>query len=598
MPKEFFTPEEIDGYLKERTFGYFYKEAKEIAKEMYVHADGTFSERLLYERRPNEPMEVLEYRKKIFTAKTKPTFTKIVSSLQKIRRSSDWSIRYSGEFSKIAEGETLEDYCEYNYPGFGSVTNWVFTVMLRKYIIDPNAVVFVRPGEMDVPENEYLKPVAHVYDSVNVIDFEQDDFAVLLNPLGAIYYVKDKPIRGKRYWFITTTQIIIYDQVNGRMQFEQMQVIDHELGLLPVFQLKGMLVEQVLNNNLYESRICGIIPELDEAIREYSDLQAAKVLHIYPERWEFTQNECRSCKGTGKRPNPLYTGPGCGCDQNTTCDKCVNGYVVAGPYSKIIVRPVNGAVEAGSSNIPNPPAGYIEKDVEIVRVMEESVERHIYNALSAINFEFLAKTPLAESGIAKEVDRDEANNTAHSVAEDIVAAMDSIYWITAKYRYRLQYNDEEIAEMVPEVTVPEKFDIISSAYIQEELKNAKDSKFNPVLLNAMEKEYASKKFNTDPDVSAMVQLILNLDPLPNITEDDKMSRLSNRGITQETYVISSNIQEFVRRAIEEDSSFADKELKDQREVMIKYAQEEIAKAEPIETDDGLDDYGFPTNEPE
>lgn len=597
--KEFFTPEEIDGYLKEKVFGYFYKQSKEIAEEMATHADGKFPEKLLYTRRPNEPLEVMEYRKTIFTAKTKPTFTKILSSLQKIRRSADWSIKYSGEFPKVKKDETLEDYCEYNLPGFTSVTNWVFTVMLRKYLTDPNAVIFVSPGETDIPENEYTKPVAHVYDSCHVIDFEQDDYAVLLNPLGATYEVRGKQYRGKRYWFITTTQIEVWDQVNARGQFEQAQLIDHNIGSLPVFKLKGMLIEQVLNYELYESRISGVIPELDEAVREYSDLQAAKVLHIYPERWEFTQNECTSCKGTGRRRNPLYTAPDCGCEIDIACDKCVNGYIVAGPYSKILVKPVQNAAIEGIAQIPNPPAGYVEKDVEIVKIMEESIERHIYNALSAINFEFLSKTPLTQSGVAKEVDKDELNNTVHSIAEDIVSAMDNIYWFMAKYRYGFlfDYDDEIIGEMVPQVTVPEKYDILSSSHLQEELKGAKESKFNPVLLNAMEKEYASKKFNTDPEVSDMVQLILNLDPLPNISEDDKMSRLSNQGITQETYVISSNIQEFVRRAIEENKGFAEMEVKKQREVMVKYATEEIAKAVPVQPDSGLDDYGFPTNEP-
>lgn len=588
-----FTPYEIDGYLKEKVYGYFYKDSKEIAEEMSVHADGKYPEKLLYTRRPNEPLEVMEYRKTIFTAKTKPTFTKILSSLQKIRRSADWSIRYSGEFPKIIEGETLEDYCEINLPGFTSLTNWIFTVMLRKYIIDPNAVIFVNPLSTEVAENEYLQPMPNIFDSCDVIDFEQDDFAVLVNHKGSVYYVKDRPVRGKRYYFVTTEFIEVWDQVNGRMSFEMTDRYDHNLGSLPVFQLKGMLIEQVMTYSLYESRISGVIPELDEAIREYSDLQAAKVLHIYPERWEFTQNECTSCKGTGKRRNPLWTHEGCGCERDTICDKCVNGYIVAGPYSKILVRPVQNAAIEGIAQIPNPPAGYVEKDVEIVKIMEESIERHIYNSLAAINFEFLSKAPLAQSGVAKEVDKDELNNTVHSIAEDIVSAMDNIYWFIAKYRYGILYNDDDISEMVPMVTVPEKYDILSSSHLQEELKGAKEAKFNPVLLNAMEKEYATKKFNTDPGVSDMIRLILSLDPLPNVTEDDKMSRLSNQGITQETYVISSNIQEFVRRAIEEDATFPEKEVKEQREVMIKYAVEEIGKATPVQPDTGLDDYGFP-----
>lgn len=568
----------------------YYKRATEIADEMCVHADGLFPQKLLYERRPNEPNEVMEYRKKIFTANTKPTFSKIFSSLQKIRRSADWSIRFEGEFTKIAEGETLEDYTEYYYPGFTSVTNWVFTLMLRKYLIDPNAVVFVYPLTTDIEPNEFLRPIAQVFDSKNVIDFVDEDYAVLLNPSGATYYSDNKPVKGKSFFVVTTTQVLRYDQTNGKMRFSLTDQYDHNLGVLPVFKLKGTLIDQADNNYLYESKISGIVPELNEAIREYSDLQAAKVLHIYPERWEFTQNECTNCKGTGKRPNPLFTGPDCNCEPTLRCDKCTNGYVVAGPYSKILVRPVGNPQVEGVAQIPNPPAGYIEKDVEIVKVMETSVDNHIYKALASINFEFLSKTPQAESGVAKEVDRDELNNTVHGIAEDIVSAMDNIYYLIAKYRYGLLYSEQDIGEMVPEISVPEKYDMLSSDHLQEELKGAKDSKFNPVILNAMESEYAAKKFNTDNEVGDMVQLILKLDPLPNISEDDKMSRLSNKGITQQTYVISSNIQEFVRRAIDENENFPKLKIQEQREIMEKYAEEVMAdEEESVTPDPGLDD---------
>lgn len=604
MPKLIFTQEEIDSFVKEKEPHEFYRETVDIAEAMSLHADGGKNPdgtvtaalaKMLYERRPNEPLEVLEYRKKRYKPKTKPTFSKIFSSLQKIRRSSDWSIRYEGEFPRIAEGETLEEYCDENYPGFTSLTNWVFTLMLRKYLIDPNAVVYVAPITTDVQQNEYLQPIAQIFDSRNVIKFVADDYAVLLNPIGATYYSGGKPVKGKSYIICTTMQILRYDQVDGRGKIMLADQYDHGLGYLPAFKLKGVLIEQSGNSFLYESRIAGIIPELDEAITEYSDLQAAKVLHIYPERWEFTQNECTSCKGTGVRRNPLFTGPDCGCAAEIACGKCTNGYIVAGPYSKILVRPVANAAIEGVAQIPTPPAGYVEKDIEIVKVMEESVDAHIHNALSAINFEFLSKSPLAQSGIAKSFDSDEMSNTAHSIGEDIVAAMDNIYWLIALWRYRTLYPVDDIMEMVPTIAVPEKFDILSASHTQEEIKQAKESKTNPVIISALEIDYATRRFNADPDVRDRVQLILTLDPLPNISEDDKMSRLSNKGITLESYVISSNIQSFVQRAIEEDKGFVDMELPKQQEVMQKYALEitevEEESVKPVDT--GLDAEGNP-----
>lgn len=578
MPKLTFTPLELKNLFgTEVKYKHcFYEKSIKKADAMLVHADGLYPCALLDARRPNEPAEVMEYRKTIFIPKTKPYFSKIVSSLQKIRRSSDWSLRYEGDFTKIAEGETLKDYCEFNYPQFASVTNWVFSVLLKKYLTDPNAVMFVYPKEIGGEENKYLQPITQIIDSKDVLDYVYQDYAVMVNPSGATYLTKNGLQPGKSYYVITTEKITRYDQTDGRGTLEAIIDYPHGLGELPVYKLGAVIAEATADRMLYESRVSGIVPEFDEAIREYSDLQASKVLHMFPERWEFTQHECTNCNGTGKRTNPSWHE---GCDASTPCDlpcdnkACRKGYVVAGPYSKIMVRPQN-SIEGGG-NIPTPPAGFVEKDVEIIKVQVDSVNEHITNGLASINFEFIATTPLSQSGTAKEVDKDELNNTVHSIAEDIVRCMDWQYIMIAKYRYGLLYKDEQIFEMVPKIAVPEKYDILSAVHLEDSFKKLKDSKANPVILNKTESELANKMFNNDPTIRDMVTLVLSLDPLSNITEDEKMTRLSNRGITELTYIISSNINTFVDRAIEENKGFADLEPKQQKEIIARYAQEQL-----------------------
>lgn len=578
MPKINFTQDELDGYLKEKKEArrFYYDKAIEIADKMKVHADGLFPRKLLEERRPNEPLDVKVYREKIWVPITKPEFSKVFSSLQKIRRSEDWTIRFEGldEFTKIADDENLENYTEINFPYFTSVTNWVFSLLLRKHSIDSNGVAIVMPLLFDVPENEYIKPFPIVFDSVDVIDYREEDYAVLNNPLGATYMAPNNiEVKGKSYFIVTTKDILRYDQIDGRNNFALALEYEHGLPIFPGFTVKGVLIDQTDNQFLYEQRIAGMLPELEEAVREYSDLQAAKVLHIYPERWEFTNTECKTCNGTSRRQNPNWT-TDCNCEPFIPCDNphCRNGYVVSGPYSKIMIKPPN-SLEPGTQ-IPNPPAGYVQKDVEIIKIQEAGVDKHKYNALASINFQFLSKTPLSESGIAKEVDKDELNNTVHSIAEDLVSNMDSLYRIIAYYRYKELYSFDDIELMLPTIPVPEKFDILSPQHLGEELGKAKTNKFNPAITNSLEVEFAGKKFNADQSIRNKVQLILELDPLPNISEDDKMTRLSNKGISLETYVISSNIQEFVQRALDEDPEFADKPLKEQKKTMLKFAKEQ------------------------
>ena len=582
MPKLIFTPQELKNYFKEydKTEYHYAKRSRELEEQMRVHADGDFPKDLIEERRPNEPEEVLKYRKSIFVPKTKPFFSKIESTLQKIRRSSDWSIKYpEGAFDRIVDGEKLNDYTEDKFPVFRSVTNWAFSLLLRSYLVDANALVLIAPMEIPEEENVYLKPVITIFNSEDVIDYVEGDYAVVRNKVGTTY---GKDLQGESYYVITTQSITRYDQVTTSRRFAEGWYWEHGLDELPVFKLGGIVIDVYGYNTLYESRISGIVPEFNEALREYSDLQAAKVLHLYPERWEYTQNECTNCKGLGKH-NTMTDGVTC----QVTCNTCQGtGYIATGPYSKMLIRPTS----ADQLQVPTPPAGFVEKDVEIIKVQEQSINDHIYHGLSAINFEFLASSPLNQSGTAKEVDKDELNTTVHAIAEDLVRIMDRTYYFTARYRYSTQYTREQILDMLPDIAVPEKFDILSTKYFDEQLTSAKNNKLNPAIMNAMEVAYATKAFNNEPEIAEHVQLLLKLDPLAGIAEDDKMSRLSNNGITQIDYIVSSNINKFVDIAMETVMNFADLDTTKQREAIYKLAteQETSYRATIIPMDNNLD----------
>lgn len=575
MPKLEFTPDELKQYFNptNRREHYYAGRSRDQEIDMRVHADGAYPVKLIDERRPNEPEAVQIYRKKIFVPKTKPYFNKIESTLQKIRRSSDWSIRYPDDsFDKVVEGEKMNDYAEHNYPIFGSVTNWAFSLLLRNYLIDANCVVIVAPLEIPTLENEYLKPSAIIFNSCDVIDFAEGDYCVLRNRVGCVYYSESRAIAGESYYVITTQSIYRYDQLNGRRAFGIKYQYDHMLEELPAFKVGGIVIDVYGSHSLYESRISGILPEFNEALREYSDLQAAKVLHLYPERWEYTNNECTHCKGNGTIPG-IKDGAQC----QVTCNTCQGqGYVGASPYSKIMIKP-NATNMGDTSQIPTPPAGFVEKDVEIIKVQEQGVQDHIYNALASINFEFLAERPLATSGIKTAMDGDELNNTVHAIAEDLVRVIDKVYYLTAIYRYSTQYPvKEDIYNMLPLITVPEKFDILNSSFYDEQLKTAITNSYDPSIVNALQVSYATKAFNNDPKVAEFVALVLKLDPLAGIDEDTKMSRLSNNGITQLDYIVSSNINKFVHDAVDTKAGFLELDTVRQKTIIYAMATAQVA----------------------
>lgn len=578
MPQvKVFTIQELNNYFKSGQQWYFYKSCCDKHEEFLPHSDGKAPLNIIQRQRPNEPDEVREFRLAIWEPITQPTFSSVVSSLSKIRRSSDWSIIYPKEdFSKIREGDELNAYCEVNFPYFTSVTNWIFGVWLKQYLIDSNSVVLIMPiNTEEVEETDYLEPFPQIYNSCDVIDYKENEYAVLNIPNGCMYSDEHGGTKkGKSYYIVTAAVIEQWDQIDDKNNFRLVYEFRHNIGFVPAFKSGGVVCSSMQNYFLYESRIKGILPNLNEAIAEYTDLQAAKRLNIYPERWEYTQHECPKCHGVGMVSNPLWRDGDPITNRQVKCGGCINGYIPSGPFSKMLLRPQ----ELGQQAIPTPPAGYIEKDIEIVRLMSESVDAHIYKALAAINFQFLAQTPLNQSGTAKEVDKEELNNTVHSIAEDVVAFMDKLYATTAAYRYSNLYSTEEISRMLPTIPVPQHFDLISSQYMQEEIKRSRDAKINPLLISQMEVEFSAKRFSQDPEMNNIIKLIHNLNPLPAATPEEKMVMKSNGTITREANIISDNIVEYIRRALFENEDFAAWELDKQKELLDKYAEEQIEKS--------------------
>ncbi len=551
-----------------------YSETCKSYNQMLIFSDGADAGDLIRERRPSESEEIHKYRDKIYVCITESTINRVIMSLNKIRKSSDWNIRYdtSKVSPKINEDETLQHYCEYNYPFYSSVTNWLFNICLKNYLIDSNALCVVIPLDVFIAENEILKPFGLIFNSDNILHYKQDEFAIVMSTDQATYNYKGVEYNnGKIYYAIDTVRIqkLVQNDPSGNIVMEY--EYNHNFGKLPAFKLKGIFKRAYDTDILYQSKISTMIPHLKEAVREYSDLQAGVVNHLHPTMWAYANEECKDCLGTGK----VKSGT-----RSITCSKCKGeGNKIVNPYSMIMVKPPI----PGQANVPTPPAGEIPKQIDIIKLQNERVNDHIYKSLASINMEFLAEVPLSQSGVAKEVDKDELNNFVHSVAEDLISILDNLYYYINLYRNKIRIgNDKELMEQLPVISVPERYDIISGAYLLDELQRAKTAGLNASIIKNMEIEYANKKFNYDPQVKDSMELVYRLDPFPAISEDDKMAMLTNKGITLIDYIISCNINQFVHRAMIENTNFADMKYEQQMQVFRDYA-DEIIKSNSAES---------------
>jgi hypothetical protein len=243
-------------------------------QDIRLHANGETPGDIISRRRPNESEEVQSYRLQIYEPITKQTFNSVLQSLGKIRRSRDWAIKYSRDqkFPKIPQGETLEDYCESHFPYYTSVTNWLFSVMLKSTLVDANCAVLVLPLQPVADPLGYKQPYPTIFYADQIIEYLEGRFAIFKAAEQVQVNTGKTVVLSDKYYLITPSQVVPYVKQGDNWVALSDEIITHGLGYLPIIRPRCQFAKAVQEYNLFESRIAAMIPSLNEATREYSDL--------------------------------------------------------------------------------------------------------------------------------------------------------------------------------------------------------------------------------------------------------------------------------------------------------------------------------------
>jgi hypothetical protein len=557
----------------------FYDRSVEITKKLESHSKGKYPSDIIEIVRPNETFDQKQYRKNAFTPVTKTYFSKVVSTIAKISHAQDWSIRFP-EDSTTKEGESLKDYTCENYPNFDSLENWFFTLQLREMCDDPNGViaVFPYPKKDDGDDSEFLKPFTFWFESKDVIDFVEGQYAVLRSQTKSKVTVKGAPQNtGLIYYIFDSDSYTIATQVGEKDKYTfSYEIKNHLVGTLPCFKIGGIIEEFEEGQILYDSFIGDCLPFWDEALRRYSDLQVQMVLHVHSEKWEIEDTPCKTCSGTGQIRSS-YMGNG---NHQVTCGTC-NGLGNVSTRSLFGVKTVKPASKTGVSDsmaIPTPPMGYIAKPIDETKFIHDQVQENIEAGLAAINMEFLMYEPAVNSGVAKSLDRQEMNAFFSMIARHVVNnVFHPCYYLIAKWRYAAIYSEKDIMDSLPEIKVPTDFDVLTQDIIAQRLASAKQAGLSSGLMSQLELQYAEKEFGETSDQVLMLKAISSHDPLPNLTVDEKMTILSNKGCSNEDYILSAKLPYFVNKAVNKEKEFLQMTYDEQEGILNKYVAIEIAK---------------------
>lgn len=534
------------------------------AHEMAVHIHGNHPSKLLTDYRPNEDAAVHNYRLNIFQPITKSCSKRCINVINGINNPRYYTFKFPEMLGALSSFPTLEGY---DYPYFGSVKSWVFEIVVKQMLCDPNGIIAFEPIGIE-EGNELYRPFGITYRSEQVLDFEIDEYYFIISDKKSEVTIGNTTsYEGNIYKMFTRTEVITFTQTGDKTKNRyDIESISHNIGEPPVITLGGEFVQDTWPF-MYESYMSGILPFWNDAIREYSDKQANYVQHVYLERVEV-QVKC-DAQGCRFVPEKGYHGITVG-DTCKECSRCKGSGYITGrtPYGLTVVKDEGVFKE---TNPLFPGVHYISKPTDIVKLLDDDIDKLIGRGYEAINMDILYSVGANQSGIAKQYDRSDLERYLMAISNNI---FDNIIYYTYKYiaGWRYGYATNEWMELLPEITKPTNFDVLSTEILAAQLKDARAANLNPALIDQMELDLINRQFAGNEKLKLRHAAFIKLDPLSNIGEEEKFTRYSNGVISEVDYIISSNIKKFIAQAIEENIDFLEQGYTEQYAKMVSYAE--------------------------
>ena len=469
----------------------YIKEAREKAEHLEWHFENKYPEKLLYAQHPSEEMWMRQYRKDRWQAPTKVATGRVYQFLQKIQQADDFKIMWETDFDKTGivetigkENNTLKNYCQEQIPLYSDLETWLFNTFLKTYLSDPNAVVAMLPQLdewLEEPERvadlNWTNPYPHTFETKDLL-FETDEWVLV-----EVEEWKDKNKKEwKQFLAITKQGLILFRQIAPFLDNNPFKVFEmpYEFQYLPVIKAGNVVCEEEDGHLIFDSVLEPCLPAWNEVLFRTDDLNILYSVHALPQKWALKMSPCKTCNGTGYRNNLQRERIDCG-------DCNGSGRASSTPFGLLEIN-IDRITAINPSPIvpPIPPAGYIERPIDSVRVFQEDIVYKEFQGFKAIGLEILGQIPASQSGVAKEFDRKELNTFCYSVCVHLV----SVYRIACYHILFQRYNslfasalmsDEQVKNALPQITIPTNYDVLTSEVIGDMLAKARQGGFNPVI---------------------------------------------------------------------------------------------------------------------
>jgi len=521
--------------------------------------------RILTWIRPNEPDDIKAYRIRVFQNELLSPYNKIVIKFNGIKKAEGFSINFPEQLSDTATGEDLKNYTENIYPYYGGFPNWFWNKRFKSFITDANSWTIVAPEQNPESDAMYGMPVCFFVFSENIIDFKDGEYVSWFE--GEIF------AQAKRmYEFDKKSFRIFIKQTNAdnanewQLEYE----IINQTGILTACRAGGFPEEVIEGRDVFTSIIAPIAPFFIKAMNVLSDEDGARINHLHPYLVVHETDPCAVCGGTGWQRDQVPNANGK--FGIIVCTACNGERYPSSPFGKLTVRPPLN----GEQPVPNPAAYYVERPIELLKYISEIIKDKVAGGFQALGFDFMYQVPLNQSGVAKEFDRTEGEYAMYRMAMVIAEHLQMLYYFMASWR-QPALGDAKWKQQVPEIVLPEKFDIVTSDIVRQEMEAMGKAGITPEMTNNMQLIYAKKKFGENSKEYKKILASTQLDPFSSYKLDDKIKLQNSPAIDIKDIYTSLNLPKLLNMAEEQDPEFYEKDIFTQRALIQGIAQNNLPR---------------------
>lgn len=542
-----------------------YEESVEMAESISVHAEkGEFPEKLFKFRSPNQTAEESKYIKENYKQYTLPEFMDYINTITRPFGDGNWAINYAqDEQVYIDADQTFQRYVEYELPIYGSLEQFIKSILPTLKTIDANGFIAIRPKDIEytldengvavVDSQSLYEPTIFFFESEGVIDYEHDEWYLFKSEEESLVKTSGgMKEEGNIFELYTRNEIFVFRQygIKSENTYTTELFFSHNYGRCPVQQMRG--VPKLDDNQiLWQSPFLFGVDLLDLVAVNSNWLQFSINKCVFPmtimygSPCEFKDEHGAMCE------NGYLHGLTDAGRYDRTCPSC-SGSGLKGrlsPLGTLLIKPTTTFSE-GETMSSQPPLSYVSPDVTTLDFIEKKIDKDTIKARQILKLRNRNSIVSGQPITATEVFDDAKGMTAF-----IKPIIDQIFYL---YDFCLEHIGwQRYGEnfKMPELIYPKSYDFKSSEDYLNDLNNAIKGNMPPAFIQTLLYQYLSSYYGDNQKTTQIFKLAMMADRLFGMSQDEINMKMAKQTIAKWEDILHSSVLNFINELVAMDENF-------------------------------------------